>query len=62
MIVMTPKRIDKNMIELILAIFFLVLLAGNNTITNETEGDEEEDECVPFNPDKAMECARGFRV
>ena len=50
------------MIELNLVIFFLVLLAGNNTITNETEDDEKEDECVPFNPDKAMECARGFLV
>jgi hypothetical protein len=50
------------MIELILLIFFLVLLAGNSTITNETENAEREDECVPFNPDKAMECTRGFLV
>lgn len=50
------------MIELSLVIFFLMLLAGNNTITNETEDDEREDECVPFNPYKAMECARGFPV
>ena len=50
------------MIELILLIFSLVLLAGNSTITNGTENDEREDECLPFNPDKAMECARKFLV
>jgi hypothetical protein len=49
------------MIESILVIFF-VLLTGNSTITNGTQNDEREDECVPFNPDKAMECARGFLV
>lgn len=55
------------MIAIFIALFFLVpatALATNSTTPPDDCDDKkcvlEEDECMPFDPDKAMECARKF--
>jgi hypothetical protein len=56
------------MIAIFIALLFLAVpaaaLATNSTIPPDDCDDErcilEEDDCMPFDPDKAMECARKF--
>jgi|GEM_PF-6871105 hypothetical protein len=55
-------------IAIFIALLFLAVavpttaLATNSTISPDCDDEEciVEDECTPFNPNKAMECARMF--